>query len=167
MVIGAGGVGKTILAEQACRDPRVTEAFPGGAWKVTLGERPDVERTARELHLVVTGREASVDVSALAQLGDAFAAGRALVLIDDVWPPDDSLRALTDALPACRSPADYVDFWSTNPLPLRCPPHAVHRCFRELVGVSPLRFVIAVRQFARSLYRSSHSFLRFTERALL
>jgi hypothetical protein len=52
---GAGGVGKTILAEQVCRDPRVIDRFPGGTWKVTVGEDPDADKIARELHHLVTG----------------------------------------------------------------------------------------------------------------
>jgi NB-ARC domain/Domain of unknown function (DUF4062) len=94
---GAGGVGKTILAEQVCRDPRVVEAFPGGTWKVTIGEHPDAEQIARELYRIVTGRNASGDVSPLIQLSDAFTQGRTLVLFDDVWPPDAVARELMGA----------------------------------------------------------------------
>ena len=66
---------------------------------MTIGEHPDGERIARELFHIVTGRDATSNVSPLIQLADAFGHGRALVLFDDVWPPDDIARELMAALP--------------------------------------------------------------------
>src|SRR5215472_16443620 len=37
---GAGGYGKTTLAQALCYDPEIQEAFPGGILWVTLGEYP-------------------------------------------------------------------------------------------------------------------------------
>ena len=96
---GPGGVGKTVLAEQVCRDPRVVDAFPGGVWKVTIGEHPNAERIARELYRTLTGRDTRGDGSPLVQLSEAFTPERTLVLFDDVWPPDDVARELIVALP--------------------------------------------------------------------
>ena len=44
--------------------------------------------------------DATGNVSALVvQVGEAFSAGRALVLFNDVWLPDDAIRELMGALP--------------------------------------------------------------------
>jgi hypothetical protein len=51
------------------------------------------------LYRIVTGRDATGNVAALVQLPEAFTRDRTLVLLDDVWPPDDVSRQLIGSLP--------------------------------------------------------------------
>lgn len=44
---GAGGVGKTVLAQQAGHDERIRTAYPGGVWWLEVGEHPEVGAAGR------------------------------------------------------------------------------------------------------------------------
>ena len=85
---GAGGYGKTTLAQAICHDKRVQEAFPSGVLWVTLGERPrNLEGMVEDFVYKLSGERPG-----FASLGAArdHLAGlldeRALLLvIDDVW----------------------------------------------------------------------------------
>jgi Domain of unknown function (DUF4062)/NB-ARC domain len=100
-LVGAGGAGKTVLAQQAGRDERIRAAYPGGRWWMTMGEHPDLERLAVELYRKLSGgRQPAAGVSAVTQLGDAVSDQPVLVILDDVWPPTGQVEQLVAALPA-------------------------------------------------------------------
>ena len=100
-LIGPGGAGKTVLAQQAGRDERIRAAYPGGRWWMTVGEHPDLERLAVELYRKLSGgRQPAAGLSAVTQLGDAVGDQSVLVILDDVWPPTGQVEQLLAALPA-------------------------------------------------------------------
>ena len=39
---GMGGIGKSVLAAAIARDPEVRQAFPGGVYWLTIGQKPDL-----------------------------------------------------------------------------------------------------------------------------
>jgi WD40 repeat protein len=86
-LFGAGGFGKTALAQYICHRPEVKEAYSDGILWVTLGQKADVLGGLIKLYAALTGeRPAFVDVedaaSSLAtQMGDKHC----LLVIDDVW----------------------------------------------------------------------------------
>src|SRR5690606_19054551 len=54
---GAGGFGKTTLAQAICQDPRIREAFPDGILWVTIGdEAKNVLPALQKLYRALTGR---------------------------------------------------------------------------------------------------------------
>ncbi len=84
---GAGGYGKTTLAQALCHDDRVRAAFPDGILWVTLGQRPNIEGNALKILKALTGEHpALVDTEDAAQeLDRALGNKRCLLVIDDVW----------------------------------------------------------------------------------
>jgi hypothetical protein len=97
---GAGGVGKTVLAQQVAHDPRVRLAYPGGIWWLTVGEDPELEKLAEILYRKASGgRQPAAGVSVVSQLPNAMDKAPALVILDDVWPPADVAEDLLGALP--------------------------------------------------------------------
>jgi NB-ARC domain len=88
---GAGGFGKTALAQKLCFDERVREAYPDGIVWVTMGE--DLTETGRlsrirDLIRGWTEKEApafeTVDGAGTA-LRNLLAGRRVLLVIDDAW----------------------------------------------------------------------------------
>jgi hypothetical protein len=92
---GAGGFGKTTLAQALCWDPGVQDAYPGGILWVTMGEGlTEGERLSRLLDLLRLwlDREppAFATVAAAgAYLRERLTGRRVLVVVDDVWSPND------------------------------------------------------------------------------
>jgi WD40 repeat protein len=92
---GAGGFGKTALAQKLCFDPKVREAYPDGILWATMGE--DVTESGRlsrirDLIRWWTQEEAPAFESvaaAGAHLRDLLAGSRVLVVIDDAWKSAD------------------------------------------------------------------------------
>lgn len=80
---GAGGAGKTVLAYQLARDPRVWAAFPDGIIMVRAGQPATAETVTRQLQEYVGQLNTN--------LADALEGQRLLVIVDDVW--DDGLLA--------------------------------------------------------------------------
>lgn len=92
---GAGGFGKTTLAQALATDPAIRTAFPDGVLWTTMGEnlRP-ADRVARVRDLLRwwSGEEPAplADyAAACASLRDAIAGYRVLIVVDDVWDPED------------------------------------------------------------------------------
>lgn len=89
---GAGGFGKTSLANHLCRDPDIRRAYGDGILHVELGERPDnlIARIADLIEVLTGERSGLQTVGALsAKLADALGAGCYLLVIDDVWREQD------------------------------------------------------------------------------
>jgi hypothetical protein len=89
---GAGGFGKTTLAQMVCADPRVRQRFAGRVYLVTVGRdlRGPAAIAAKVNNLIkqLTGQDASwTDPQPAGQyLGSVLDAGpRRLLVLDDVW----------------------------------------------------------------------------------
>ena len=89
---GAGGYGKTALANALCHDSDIQDAFSDGILRITLGEKPDdlVGRIA-DLVETLTGERPgfrTIDAAKVA-LADALDDRRCLLVIDDAWRAQD------------------------------------------------------------------------------
>ncbi|AXK37690.1 hypothetical protein DVA86_27185 [Streptomyces armeniacus] len=114
---GAGGFGKTTLAEMVCASPRVRKRYKGGVYRFTIGRevrgRADITARVAEITRFITGDTA--------QFTDPADAGRhlgrlldqrkpTLLLLDDVWTAEQldpflhggsqCLRLVTTRVPA-------------------------------------------------------------------
>lgn len=94
--LGAGGFGKTTLAQALCHDERIRRIFSDGVLWTTMGaDLGDAGRLARIQDLIrfCTGAEpgaAFTTVHAASRhLRDVLAGQRVLLVVDDVWEPDD------------------------------------------------------------------------------
>jgi WD40 repeat protein len=92
---GAGGFGKTALAQKLCQDERVRETYPDGILWTTMGEDVDANgRLSRIRDLIRwwTREEApafETVAAAGARLRELLGSSRALLVIDDVWSSAD------------------------------------------------------------------------------
>lgn len=91
---GAGGFGKTALAQAACWDPRVRAAFPAGILWVEMGQALTAAGQLvrlRDLIRAWTGGEPppfETLAAAAAHLRKLLDGRRVLVVVDDVWSPE-------------------------------------------------------------------------------
>jgi NB-ARC domain len=92
---GAGGFGKTTLAQMACADPQVRRRFGGRIYMVTVGRdirgAAAVAAKVNDVIKLVTGEDATFTDPRLAgaRLGSLLDAGpRRLLVLDDVWTPE-------------------------------------------------------------------------------
>jgi WD40 repeat protein len=89
---GAGGFGKTTLAQALCWDARVTRQFSDAILWITLGEKPG-DFTGKVLDLVEKGtgeRPGFTELRpALDALKEVTAGRRGLMVIDDIWNEAD------------------------------------------------------------------------------
>ncbi len=100
---GAGGYGKTTLAQALCYDPEIQEAFPGGILWVTLGEWPkNLIGQIEDLLYFLSGERsgfASLDAG-ITKLKQTLADHACLLVLDDVWRAGD-LTPLLQGGPRC------------------------------------------------------------------
>ena len=84
---GAGGYGKTTLANYLCHDPDVRFEFSDGIVRVEVGkERDDVTGLICDLiEKLDPGARRTDVVTASEHLGELIGESRLLLLIDDVW----------------------------------------------------------------------------------
>jgi hypothetical protein len=102
---GAGGYGKTTLADALCRDEDVRFAFADGILRVEVGqERNDVTGLIVDLieRLDPKGRRPGYATAAAAaeHLGAVIGEARLLLVIDDVWS-EAQLRPFLIGCPRC------------------------------------------------------------------
>lgn len=92
---GAGGFGKTALAQKLCQDKRVQEAYPDGILWTTMGEDVDANGRLSRIRDLIRWwiREESpafeTAAAAGAMLRELLAKSRFLIVIDDVWNSAD------------------------------------------------------------------------------
>lgn len=88
---GAGGYGKTTLAAAICYDDDVFATFDDGVLWVTLGRDPSIRQELDKLYRALTGqRSPAVDEEEAARdVTELLRNKRSLLVIDDVWRPDD------------------------------------------------------------------------------
>jgi hypothetical protein len=98
---GAGGYGKTTLANALCRDPDVRFEFTDGILRVEIGkERNDVTGLIVDL-IEKLKRPGFQDVQTASEhLGELIGEARLLLVIDDVWR-EAQLRPLLRGGPNC------------------------------------------------------------------
>jgi WD40 repeat protein len=85
---GAGGYGKTALANALCHDADIQEAFFDGVLRVELGERPnDILGIISDLIKMITGRAEGFNTigAAGSKLAEVLGERRFLLVIDDAW----------------------------------------------------------------------------------
>mgnify|MGYP002712995940 CR=1 FL=1 len=85
---GAGGFGKTTLAQAICHDERILDAFPDGILWATIGDdRTKVILGLQKLYQALTGEEAQFvdEHDATVQLSAELDERCCLLVIDDVW----------------------------------------------------------------------------------
>ncbi|MCP4582820.1 MAG: TIR domain-containing protein [candidate division Zixibacteria bacterium] len=84
---GAGGFGKTTLAQALCYDDEVIAAYDDGILWVTLGENPDILSKLRTLYSALTGEMATFvdEHEAANHLSEKLKGKDCLIVIDDVW----------------------------------------------------------------------------------
>jgi WD40 repeat protein len=91
LVHGDGGFGKTTLAMDVCHRAEVVKAFPAGILWATIGEKPDLARALSDLHVAATGSPPAM--AGTEAIGTALARvleeRPCLIVVDDVWRPDD------------------------------------------------------------------------------
>lgn len=92
---GAGGFGKTALAQAVCQDERVREKYPNGILLTTMGEDIDANgRLSRVLDLIREWTEKEPPgfeniIAASSHLRKLLSDRKILLVIDDVWSPVD------------------------------------------------------------------------------
>jgi hypothetical protein len=95
---GAGGTGKSLIAAAACHESAIIDAFDDGILWVSLGLNPEIRESLTQLYAALTGERPTFanEQDACYQLGTKLGALKCLVVIDDVWNPDD-VRWFTNA----------------------------------------------------------------------
>ena len=93
---GAGGYGKTTLAQKLAHDPEIVDAYLDGVLWAELGEKPgNVAGIISDLILMLTGERLAFESvnTAAAKLGETLGDLRILLVIDDAWR-EQALRPL-------------------------------------------------------------------------
>jgi WD40 repeat protein len=100
---GAGGYGKTTLAQAVCQDDRIRAAYRGGTLWVTVGEQPQsIADLIADLIAAITGVRPALrtDDEAATALDTALGDRACLLVIDDVWS-DVHLGPFIHGAPNC------------------------------------------------------------------
>ena len=97
---GAGGFGKTVLAQALAHDDDIQDAFHDGVLWVTLGERPNlIEKLANLLKTLTGEPQGFTEISAASnKLREVLADRKCLLVIDDVWS-ESHLRPFLEGAP--------------------------------------------------------------------
>src|SRR5947207_6508682 len=119
---GAGGYGKTTLAQALCHDPDIKKAFPDGIEWVTLGETPSTgDLVAKIKGVIYRLSQTSPPVESLevavAELRAVLEERRLLLVLDDAWRTPD-LKPFLQGGPLC---ARLITTRNEGVLPLDVP----------------------------------------------
>src|SRR5580765_6979496 len=84
---GGGGFGKTTLAAALCHDDDIIENFDDGILWVTLGQQPNLIRSAIELYAGLTDERPSFvnEEDAAVKIAEKLGDQTCLLVVDDVW----------------------------------------------------------------------------------
>ncbi len=90
-IYGLGGIGKSTLAAALAHDPDVQTYFPDGIFWATLGQQPDLASFLSTWIQALGDYDFKVINSEAAslQLRTLLADKQALLVVDDVWNPED------------------------------------------------------------------------------
>jgi hypothetical protein len=105
-VSGMGGIGKTTVAAECCRDPRIQRRFPDGVLWVTLGEQAEGSELAGKINDLASQLSGSHPLftdpeQAGHHLGQLLANECCLLVVDDVWRASQLAPFLLGG-PGCR-----------------------------------------------------------------
>ncbi len=101
-VEGMGGIGKTVLAQAVCHEPRVIEAFPDGIIWQSIGKDSPWKLTERLRAVrLALGGDAWPQGNELDQYRRTISKKAALVVIDDVWNTGDIQPWLAESPGSC------------------------------------------------------------------
>ncbi len=119
---GAGGYGKTTLAQALCHDSEIIAAFPDGIEWITLGEAPTTSDLVDKMKGVIYRlRQTSLLVESIevarAELRAALEDHSLLLILDDVWRTPD-LKPFLEGGPRC---ARLITTRNEGVLPLDIP----------------------------------------------
>ncbi len=119
---GAGGYGKTTLAQALCHDAEIIAAFPDGIEWVTLGEAPTTSELVDKMKAVIYRlRQTRLPIESLevarAELRAALEGRSLLLVLDDVWRTPD-LKPFLEGGPGC---ARLITTRNEGVLPLDIP----------------------------------------------
>jgi hypothetical protein len=94
---GAGGFGKTVLAQALGHDDDIQDAFHDGVLWTTLGERPNLTDKLNDLLKTLSGQtQGFTEVTPAAnKLREQLESRRCLLVVDDVWK-EEHLRPFLD-----------------------------------------------------------------------
>ena len=90
-IYGLGGIGKSTLAAALAHDPEVQTYFPDGIFWATLGQQPDIASFLSTWIQALGDYDFKVinsDAASL-QLRTLLSNKKALLVVDDVWNPED------------------------------------------------------------------------------
>ncbi|HEX4606452.1 MAG TPA: NB-ARC domain-containing protein, partial [Candidatus Angelobacter sp.] len=103
---GAGGIGKTVLAQAICHDEAVQDAFPDGVLWATIGQNPtnehlceQIRELAKALGDVLTAYDTLQGCQN--QLRNTLHDKSVLIVLDDVWDPNHVQLFSADAPRCC------------------------------------------------------------------
>jgi WD40 repeat protein len=121
---GAGGYGKTTLAQALAHDVNIREAYFDGVLWVEIGERPEnLVSKVFDLIVMLTGEKPALESlgSAAAKLGEVLGNLHILLVVDDVWHLEHLRPFLTGGPKVTRLITTRVD----NALPISTIRHSV------------------------------------------
>ncbi|KAH6834544.1 ADR1-like 1 [Perilla frutescens var. hirtella] len=102
---GIGGIGKTTLAREICKDDQIKGYFNSRVFFLTVSQSPNVEQVKSKIWGMVSGSTTTVGhVNMLPQvkLGyDVESCARTLLVLDDVWK-QSVLEQLLIKIPGCK-----------------------------------------------------------------
>ncbi|KAL7155102.1 hypothetical protein ABFS83_03G051900 [Erythranthe nasuta] len=101
---GIGGVGKTTLAREVCKDSEIKSYFNNRVFFLTVSQSPNVEQLKSKIWGMVSGNSIMDNSNRFPQINVQYQVGnsaRALLVLDDVWTLS-VLEQLLIKIPGCK-----------------------------------------------------------------